>query len=353
MRLLFVGKRRPQQRDLVTRPYGRFFHLPAELARRGHHITTLLCSHDGSDEVDAVLDGLRQRTVDLRCGLRRFLDAVDTAAAVARPHWVIGVSDAWYGPLAHRLAKRTGARLAIDAYDNYEAYMPWNVPLHVLWRRSVAHADLVTAAGPQLAERLARDRRATGVEVLPMAADPGFVPRDRAACRRELGLPPDAPLVGYAGSWSGHRGSEVMLDMFDALRRDVPDVRLVVSGRAPPHVAAHAGVIATGYLPDEQVPRLLPSLDVACIVTADTAFGRYSYPAKLCEALACRVPVVATATEAVAWMLGADAHHLVPVGDAATLAQRIRALLDAPRVPDVQPPRWPEVAARYDELLSR
>ena len=40
MRLLFVCKRHPQQRDLVTRPYGRFFHLPVALAALGHGTPT-------------------------------------------------------------------------------------------------------------------------------------------------------------------------------------------------------------------------------------------------------------------------------------------------------------------------
>lgn len=353
MRLLFVCKRHPQQRDLIERPYGRFFHLPRLLAAYGHDVKVLLCSHRGLSTTEAPLSGVERLGLDIRTlGVRRFLRVIEQQARSYAPDWVIGCSDAWYGWLASRLASRTGARLAVDAYDNFEAYMPWNLPLHWLWRRAVRRADLVTAAGPQLADRLQSHRRSgLSVAVLPMAADPEFVPLDKATCRRALGLPVRATQVGYVGSWSASRGSMLLVDAFRRARATLPDLQLVLSGKPPREVLNEPGVIATGYLPDAQLPLLLNALDLACVITADTSFGRYSCPAKLCETMACHVPVVATATQPVRWMLGDRNDHLVPLNDTAAFAERMLRLLASPRAEYGPLPTWEEQARRLEELL--
>lgn len=353
MRLLFVCKRHPQQRDLLDRPYGRFHHLPTELAARGHTVSVLVCSHRRLPSSIRTRADVEWSSDDvLTLGPVGLLRALRGRARAFGPDWVIGCSDAWFGPLAKRLARDTGARTAIDAYDNYEAYMPWNLPLHVAWRRALASAQLVTAAGPQLAGRLDRSRQGgQPSQVLPMAPDPDFVPRDRDSCRASLGLPVGAPLLGYVGSWTASRGTHLVLDVFERVRSKRPDARLVLSGRPPADALHTPGVINLGYLPDEQMPLLVSALDVAMIATADTAFGRYSYPAKLCEAMACALPVVATATPAIEWMLAGRDAHLAPVGDASTFAERVLGLLDHPVVDYPAPPRWPEVAAQLERLL--
>jgi glycosyltransferase involved in cell wall biosynthesis len=354
LRLLFLSKRHPQQRDLIERPYGRFHHLPTALAGLGHEVTTLLCSHRRMGKQVVVRDGVRWSSHDLLDrGPRRLVADLTAEAEEFRPDWVIGCSDAWYGWLARVLAIRTGARLAIDAYDNFEAYMRWNLPLHWKWRRAVRAADLVTAAGPQLAGLLQSHRHSgRPVEVLPMTADPEFVVRDRLECRRSLGLPTDLPLLGYIGSWSRSRGSDLLMDAFSQLRNQRPEARLVISGRPPDAVLGMPNVIGIGYISDAQLPLLVSALDVACVVTADSAFGRFSYPAKLCEAMACKVPVVATATDALRWMLADSKEHLAPLGDSMTFAQRAIALLDNRKADYIAPPSWTQIAGRLEVLLA-
>jgi glycosyltransferase involved in cell wall biosynthesis len=354
MRVLFLAKRHPQQRDLVERPYGRFYFLPTLLAARGHEVRVTLCSHRRLPSIDLKRDGVHWLSHDIRTlGLPALLAQLQQEAESFRPDWIVGCSDAWFGWLAQRLALRVGSRLMIDAYDNFEAYMPWNLPLHWLWRRAVRSADLVTAAGPQLVERLQSHRRSgQPAAVLPMAADPEFVPLDKAACRQALGLPIQATYAGYVGSWSANRGSSLLIGAFRRARAVRPDLQLLLSGRPPREVLDEPGVTATGYLPDAQLPVLLNALDLACVVTADTRFGRYSYPAKLCEAMACNTPVVATATGAVRWMLGEQAEHLAPPGDSKAFAERMLTLLAIPCTKYQRPPSWRDVALKLEDLLS-
>lgn len=350
-KLLFICKRKPQGRCLLARPYGRFFHLPAELAARGYLVQVALVSHRGEPEEASDRAGVHWRSFDLRqlgclSRLRQF-------SAAFQPHWVIGCSDAWVGLLAHRIARRLGARLAIDAYDDYEAYMPWNLPLHVFWRRALRAADLTTAAGPQLAQLMDRWRRgATATAVIPMAADPGFVPMPRDKCRDVLGLPTSQPIVGYSGAWAANRGTAVLPEAFRKLRDQLPGVLLALTGTPPAHVVSQPGVIALGYLEDAKLPSFVNALDVATVITTSSRFGSYSYPAKLCEAIACGIPVVATSTPPVQWMLRDAPLALVPTDDPEALcAGLVRALtLEGARY--APRPSWKELASIFDALLS-
>ncbi len=320
----------------------------------GHEVRVLLCSHRRMPELTVERDGVHWTSRDvLALGPKRLMATLAQEAQAFHPDWTIGCSDAWYGWLAQVLAARAAGRLAIDAYDNYEAYMRWNLPLHWKWRQSVRAADLVTAAGPQLAQRLQSHRRVgRAVEVLPMAADPSFVPMDRAACRDRLGLPQDTPLLGYAGGWAGNRGTHVLLECFARVRQARPDARLVLSGRPPTEACAAPGVIALGYLDDALLPVLLNALDVSCTITADTAFGRYSYPAKLCEAMACGIPVAATATAPVRWMLHDDPKFLAEIGSATDLSRRILEHLPTGRIDYGALPSWTGIARQLNALLS-
>lgn len=330
MKLLFLCKRRPQGRDLLIRPYGRFYHLPLLLARQGHEVTILLCSYKGEPDHHDVHDedGIRWYSISL-AGLNP-LRYYRTARQLAReigPDWIIGFSDTWYGIMASHLAPLFGCRSLIDAYDNYESYMAWCKPLHHLWRRSLAEADMVTAAGPQLAELMARNRKAKPSRVMPMAADPIFKPLNQAKCREKLGLPLDKKMLGYCGAIYSNRGIEVLFDAYRTLARQGSDIELVLSGRKAPNVDIPVGARWLGYLPDEQMPLLLNSMDLLTVLSQVSSFGNFSYPVKLYEAMRCRVPVVATATQTAEWIMRDHPEHLVPPGDSQALTEKISYLL--------------------------
>lgn len=346
LRLLFVCKRRPQGRDLMEEPYGRFYQLPSLLASAGFEVRAALLSYRrGEADLDLVRDGLHwsSRT------LSHYLSDLRKTARQWRPDWVIGLSDSWYGILAQRVAEQVGARCAIDAYDNYEGYIPWLLPLHYAWRRALARADLTIAAGPALAELLNRRRGNRPGVVAPMAVDPvGFTPLDRTRCRSQLGLPADRPLVGYCGAISAQRGIE---QLFAAMRR-LPQARLVLSGKLGKGIRPPANAIYLGYLPTDRLPLLLNAIDVSAVVNRPTKFGKYSYPIKLYEAMACQIPVVTTGTPATDWILSGHPALLAPPGDADRLAEVIAAALPLGRVDYGDQPSWQQSAATIARALT-
>lgn len=353
MVFLFLSKRRPQGRDLFTRPYGRFFHLPRLLAQAGHEVCIFLLSYRNDPPVSIERDGIRWISESVRpFGPGRYFRRAREIVEDLRPDWVVGFSDTYYGILAVHLGNRYGIRSAVDAYDNFESYIPWLTPLHRLWRKAVRDATTVTAAGPQLAELLQESRPGRPVHIVPMAADPhGFAPMDREVCRRRLSLPFDSPLVGYCGSIYRNRGVQLLFDAFEDLRKKDGNVRLILSGRKDRGLRLPVYAHWLGYLPDGDVPYLLNAMNVLVVINQLSSFGRYSYPAKLYEAMGCRIPVVAAATGPAAWILNHEEENLAQPENHSDLRRKIEHLLSRGRIDYGEINTWEKSAHEFMTTL--
>jgi len=180
MKLLFLCKRRPQGKDLIERPYGRFYYLPKILAEKGHEVHILLLSHKNEPKISHQKDEIHWASLSLlKHGPFAYSRNAEKITNQINPDWIVGFSDTYYGILAQRLGSKLHIPSLIDAYDNYESYIPWLKPLHYQWRSSLVKATLVTAAGPSLADLLGNSRPGKPTEIIPMAADPIFQPLDK------------------------------------------------------------------------------------------------------------------------------------------------------------------------------
>jgi glycosyltransferase involved in cell wall biosynthesis len=255
-----------------------------------------------------------------------YIGAINLLIRKNRPDWIIGVSDTYYGILAAYFGRKFGIPFAVDAYDNYESYLPWCKPLHFLWRRAIKKANVVTAAGPQLARYMNRFRPRDQVHVVPMAADPsGFKPLDKKKCREEMNLPGDNILIGYCGSISNDRGIKSVFQAYEQIQRENSNARLLLAGRLQKKMRLPQNTIYLGYISDDKVPVLMNAMDVLLVPNQLSKFGNYSYPVKLYEAMSCRIPVVATATAPAKWILNDRKQFLAGPADANAMAQKIIA----------------------------
>ena len=342
-------------RDLIASPYGRFFNLPLELARQGHEVHIALLSYRQDRPVDLTVDGIHWTSDSIysRFGFS-YLSRVRQLADQLRPDWIVGCSDTYFGILAQKLGKKYGRNSIIDAYDNYEGYLSWCKPLHAMWRASLRRATAISAAGPALLELMSQGRPSDSAIVASMAPDPvGFVPLPKGECRSELNLPQDKQLIGYAGGIFPSRGIDLLFRAVADLKLTRPDLQLVLSGRVHSSVELPKDAIWLGYLPDDRMPMLLNSLDVAAVVNKRSAFGDHSYPIKLYEAMSCSVPVVASRTPATEWILRNHPKHTVTPGDINDLARGIDAMLDKGRVDYDAIPTWGSVAESLGMFLTR
>ncbi|MGY1691332.1 glycosyltransferase family 4 protein [Geodermatophilus sp. SYSU D01105] len=233
--------------------------------------------------------------------------------------------------------------------------------LSVAERATVRSADVVLAASGDLAENAWR-QGARDVRVAPVSAPPLPPPvRTREQVRTELGLADGRPLVVAVGRLHPQKGYDVLLDAAARWAGDprLPATPLVAVAGDGPLQEELARRIAAERLPvvllgrRSEVADLLAAADLAVL---PSRWEARSLTAQ--EALRSGTPLVATRTGGLPELLGEGA-ELVPVGDAAALAEAVTGLLADPararRLAEAgtrQAATWPDEAATARQLVA-
>jgi glycosyltransferase involved in cell wall biosynthesis len=118
---------------------------------------------------------------------------------------------------------------------------------------------------------------------------------NKLQCRENLSLPLNARLVGTAGAINKKREVNLLFDAFNQLKLKYADLHLVVAGQRDRsiQIPGDSRVFDFGTIPFERVPLLINALDVAVVCYADDDYGKYCFPQKTREFMACNVPVIA------------------------------------------------------------
>ncbi|HET7649605.1 MAG TPA: glycosyltransferase family 4 protein, partial [Gammaproteobacteria bacterium] len=272
------------------------------------------------------------------------------------PDIIIGASDIPHVALAAWLTKRLGVPYAADLYDNFEGFGQARIPGMVLaLRRSVRSAGLVTTTSEPLRKLVLEIYRARGdVVAMPSSIDKAmFYPRDRFTCRTVLGLPVDARLIGTAGGLHADKGITILYEAWQKLEADHPNLHLVLAGPTDDRIPLPVGprVHYLGALPHDQIPQLFCALDVGIMCIPDTPFGRYCFPQKAYEMLACNLPVVTAELGAMKTLFASMPQCLYRVGDGRHLAMQVLAQLANPVVPTVEITDWQDLIAGLERHL--
>lgn len=184
------------------------------------------------------------------------------------------------------------------------------------------------------------------IEHLPNFVDPAeFAPAPEDAedgLRAALEVAPGTPVVLVAGALCARKGQDVAVRAFAQVRRAHPEAVLALVGRGslPPGLPME-GVRLLGHRPD--LPAWLPHATVVLVPSRDEPFGLAAI-----EAMACGVPVVATAAGGLAEVAADGAAVLVRPGDDVALAAATIRLLSEPGHRRAQALRGRQAAlARY------
>jgi glycosyltransferase involved in cell wall biosynthesis len=366
MRIAFLCKRRYMGKDVIEDRYARLYEIPFQLAARGHDVLCLCLSYYADADIDAIHPAGAGR---LRW-LSRSLGATKIGGIVAYPRWslghlrafapdvLIGASDIPHVVAGDWLARRLSVPFVADLYDNFESFGLSRIPGFVsAYRRAVRRASLVTCTSEALADYVRVEYGARGdVIAMPSTIDHAvFHPRDKRACREKLGLPLDAKLVGTAGGLHADKGVGTLYDAYLRIADAHGDLHLVLAGPyatsfpPPPHPRIHH----LGSIPHDRVAELFSALDVGVIYLRDTPFGRYCFPQKAYEMLACGLPVVAGDVGAMSGLLADARNSLYRPDDAADLAERIAGQLRHPRIPGVRIDDWTTIVGELDARLGK
>ena len=339
-------------KDLLTRPYGRFFYLAEHLVKLGHEVQLILYSYRFNENQQIKKKGLTIISCSLVPNPILTIYSSIRFCKKIKPDWIIGFSDTYYGIFACYVANKLGSKSLIDAYDNYESYMPYFKPLHLLWRKALSNATLVTCAGPSLEEMFAKYRKNKPIKIIPMAADPEFSSLKRNECRTKLKLPEQKKLIGYYGSISNTRDINILFSAFENLVKKDPDIILILSGRLAKNIDLPNGAIYLGYLADIDMPLFINSLDVLAVPNSPSSFGHYSYPVKLYEAMTCKVPVAVTKTMSTSWVLKEHQNFLVEPKNIEEFVRVINYALSIDRVEYTKLTSWAESGKIMEEVVS-
>lgn len=364
MRIAFLCKRRYMGKDVILDRYARLYEIPCQLAKLGHEVRGYCLDYhvasEGEWEHEASPGALRWESrslgtlrVPALLGYpRHLLKQLRTFA----PDILIGASDIPHVALARWLSRRLRVPYAVDLYDNFEGFGQARIPGFVTaLRRSVREAGLVTTTSEPLKHLVGNEYNAHGVIVaMPSSVDKAvFHPGDKAASRNILNLPPDARLIGTAGGLYRDKGIAALLGAWKVVEQKYQDVHLVLAGPTEAGLPLPKGprVHMLGHLPHAQVADLFRALDVGVISVLDTSFGRYCFPQKAYEMLACNLPVVAADVGAMSDLFSGQPDTLFVPDDGEALARAIISRLEDPQPSELAVPSWQELVSPLEPLL--
>ncbi|MBM9538340.1 glycosyltransferase [Desulfobulbus alkaliphilus] len=359
MRILVLTKRQYMSQDLLDDRYGRFRELPLALVSIGHEVTGICLSYRPRDE------GRRDDVVDNRSvawhalnakrllpwGRQSYWRTIDTIGREFCPDLVWACSDALHAILGVRVAKRLGVPVVVDLYDNLESYPATRIPgVTSAFRRALRHADGITCISRPLARYVLNTTTSKGlIEVIENGVPGGlFRPLDQRESRDALGLPTDCQLIGTAGAISRSRGIETLFQAFAGLSQEYPNIHLALAGPLDKGllIPRYPRVHYLGMLPSSKVPTFLSALDIAIIANRDSDFGKYCFPQKFYECVACGIPVVAARVGVLEDVLQNSPRHLFAPEDAESLAEAVRGQLKNPTPLPTAVPTWNTLAGK-------
>lgn len=227
--------------------------------------------------------------------------------------------------LRHILRRRYRLMFTSAAQRHHTGFTKWLIRLQ----------EALVATTPQAASYLDREARVVmhGVDI-----DSFHPPADRHALRGELGLDPDAVLIGCFGRVREQKGVDLLVRAGLRLLPDRPRAQIIFTGRITPDNRAFADELRSeirakgledrirflGELPWEQVVRHYQALDLFAAPARWEGFGLTPL-----EAMACGVPAIGSRVGAYeALIRDGQTGSLVETGDLDSLTDALRHWLD-------------------------
>jgi len=158
---------------------------------------------------------------------------------------------------------------------------------------------------------------------------------DKVAARAAAGIGAGGPVIGSVGSLCREKGHAYLIRAFARVRSRLPDACLLLVGSGPDaallaRVAVECGCADAVHFAGERadVAEYIQAMDVFAFPTLTEGFGL-----ALAEAMACGVPVVASAVGGVPELVRDGVSGLlVPPADPDALAAAILRILEAPEL---------------------
>jgi len=195
-------------------------------------------------------------------------------------------------------------------------------------RHAAAVISNSSSADAHWSRRLAPGRpRGVIRNALPLAELDALPPADP----RELGLPPELPLVVYVGRMLPHKGIDTLLDALEQVNAARP-ISVLLLGVGEQHEAVKRRLAGPAFGGRGRAPGF--RYDASAWLKRAAVFVSLSrwegMPNTVMEAMAMRCPAVVSDIPQHREILDEESARFVALGDAAAVAAAVRALLDDP-----------------------
>ncbi len=350
--------------DVIHDRYGRLYHLPDELAKRGQKVTAVCLDYQGTEAIRFFDEKEQVRTYpnnirwySFRAGpfgvkIPAYLYQLIKKVRRDKPDLLIGGSDMLHVILTAITGCLTATPCFIDLYDNFESFGMSRIPfMKSGYRKALCSVKGITTVSNALNQHISTLVPCPVITVESTIPEGMFRPFGKKQARSKLGLPEQGKFIGTAGSLAVNRGTAHLYAAALSLIKENPDMYLVLAGPvhdAPP--PRHDNVLYLGALDHSLVPSFFNALDVAVLCMGDNEFGRYAFPQKLYEILACRVPLVAAAVGAIKELLSPWPQTLYPPNNETELKQGLLKQIQSPCIPELSIPIWPDQAEKMERL---
>lgn len=365
MKILILTKRRYMGKDLLDDRFGRFRELPLHLAGLGHEVVGISSNYRRKGN-KTIIDAdsnkgsrVTWHSIDLSVSsVPTYCRRARELAMNFKPELVWACSDAYHAIFGAWLTKGIQARCTIDLYDNFESFGASKLPFVLpLFRQVVKRADGVTCFSKRLADYVANtySRRKPTIVIENGVREDLFRPQDQQACRRRVGLPVNATIIGTAGALDSGHDIETLFHAFELLTNERTDIHLALAGPRSRWLRIPAGpkIHDFNILPHEEVASLIGALDLCIVCYRRSAQGQFSFPQKVYEIMACRVPLIAAAVGTTNELLVNYPECLYEPENPNSLADAIRRQLRVRTVVAINVPSWADSAKRLATFLAR
>ncbi|MDY6529231.1 glycosyltransferase family 4 protein [Acinetobacter faecalis] len=329
-------------KDVILDKYARLYEIPNQLALLGHDVECFCLSYQSHD--DGTWDE-SNHSKKLKWHSKSYAKCKKLSIwsypfyllnllRENKPDVIIGASDMPHIIMGAWLAKKLDIPFVADLYDNFEGFGQAKIPgMTRLFRRAVKEAQLITTTSQPLAELVEFEYGARGVIIsMPSTIDTKlFKPSDKDNARRILGLSKNKKYIGTAGGLYRDKGIEVVYAAWEKIRELEPNVDLILAGPYeedfPPPIGDRVHYL--GSLSHENVATLFQALDVGIISILDTPFGRYCFPQKAYEMLACNLSIVVSDIGEMSHLFATYPDTLFRAGNVESLVEKLLCQLSS------------------------
>lgn len=353
-------------KDVIIDQYARLYEIPHQLSLLGHEVECFCLSYqshkngdwDESNEIKNLKWHSKSYLGLYKLAIWSYPFYLLNLLSKSKPDIIIAASDMPHIIIGSWLAKKLSIPFVVDLYDNFEAYGQAKIPfLKASFHKALSTAQMISTTSKSLAEKN-RQEYSFVPQIFPMPSVINkeiFKSTDKHKARQLLNLPLNKPLVGTAGGLTRMKGIDDLFNAWEILKKEDDQIHLVLAGPTELNTPLPSGdrVIYLGLISHEDVSNLFNALDVGILCIPDDEFGRYCFPQKAYEMLACNLNIISSRIGDMELLLNDTPEYLYKVGDARGLADKIKTQVYNTHKHSIPIFDWADSLAIFNQNLKK